>query len=311
MRNNQTKKKETKKKPLHDMTLLDNFLFREAMNVPELFGILVDICMEKHVVFNGKPHVEKVFSAQPDLREIRVDVYSESVHEAVYSIEMQKDNTKNLQKRSRYYQAHVDVQLLEPGERDFNKMKDIYLIMICPFDLFGKGACRYTFHEVCEEYPDLKLKDGGHRMFINTKGTNRSEFSTEFLELLNYINAPVDELEKYTTTERMKQLHEGIQKLKRSREVHDKYMFWWEEVEQYKDEARAEGLEEGRREGRREGKREGESIGEVRGKAAQIVEMGLEFGLSADEILSRLQQKLSISSGEAEEYFRMYSSQQT
>ena len=148
MRNNQTKKKETKKKPLHEMTLLDNFLFREAMNVPEMFGILVNICMEKHVVFNGKPHVEKVFSAQPDLREIRVDVYSESVHEAVYSIEMHKDNTKNLQKRSR--------------------------------------------------------------------------------------------------------------------EVNDKYMFWWEEVEQYKDEARAEGLEEGRREGRREGKREG---GKASGKS--------------------------------------------
>ena len=295
------KKKKEVLKLLRDMTLLDNFLFREAMNVPELFGILVDICMEKHIVFNGKPHVEKVFSTLPELREIRVDVYSESVHEAVYSIEMQGTNTGNLQKRSRFYQGHLDVQLLEPGERDFNKMKDVYLIMICSFDLFGKGACRYTFHEVCEEYPDLKLKDGGHRMFINTKGKNRDEFSQEFVELLDYINAPVEELKRYTTTERMKQLHEGIQKLKRSKEVNDRYMFLWEEIEQYKDEAKSEGREEGRAEGRAEGRTEG--------RAGQIVEMGLEFGLSVTDILARLQEKLNISLDKAEEYFGMYSKQ--
>lgn len=299
------KKKE--RKLLQNMTLLDSFLFRETMNVPELFGILVDICMEKHVVFNGKPHVEKIFSVSPELREIRVDVYSESVHEAVYSIEMQGTNTGNLRKRSRFYQGHLDVQLLEPGERDFNKMKDVYLIMICPFDLFGKGACRYTFHEVCEEYPDLKLKDGGYRMFINTKGKNRLEFSREFVELLDYINAPVEELEKYTTTERMKQLHKGIQKLKRDKEVNKRYMFLWEEIEQYKDEARMEGLEEGRKMGLEIGHAEGHAEGLAEGIAGQMIEMGKEFGLSTNEILCRLQEKINISSSEAEAYLVRYS----
>ena len=302
MTDNKTKKKETKKKLLQEMTLLDNFLFRETMNVPELFGILVDICMEKHVMFEEKPHVEKVFGVLPELREIKVDVYNESMDTALYAIEMQGANTGNLEKRSRYYQSHIDVQMLEPGERDFNKMKDIYLIMICPFDLFGKGACRYTFREVCEEYPDLKLKDGGCRMFINTKGKNRDEFSREFVELMDYINAPVGELEQYTTTDRVKQLHEGIQRLKQSKEVKDKFMFWWEELEQYKD--------EGREEGRREGEQIGEARGEIRGMARQVVEMGLEFGLSVAEILARLQEKLSISLSEAEEYFGMYSKQQ-
>lgn len=70
-------------------------------------------------------------------------------------------------------------------------------------------------------------------------------------------------------------------------------MTWWEEAEQFKD----------------EGREEGERIGEIRGKAGQIVEMGLEFGLSVSEILIRLQEKLSISLSEAEEYFGMYSGQ--
>ncbi|MBP3544544.1 MAG: hypothetical protein J6J86_09975, partial [Lachnospiraceae bacterium] len=115
MTDNKTKKKGAGKKLLRDMTLLDNFLFREAMNVPKLFGILVDICMEKHVMFEEKPHVEKVFGALPELRQIKVDVYNESMDIALYAIEMQGANTGNLEKRSRYYQSPIDVQMLEPG----------------------------------------------------------------------------------------------------------------------------------------------------------------------------------------------------
>ena len=121
-------------------------------------------------------------------------------------------------------------------------------------------------------------------MFINTKGKNRDEFSREFVELMDYINASVGELEQYTTTDRVKQLHEGIQRLKRSKEVNDKYMFLWEEIEEYKDEAR--------------------------GIARQIVIMGLEFGFSMADILARLQKQLSVSLSEAEEYFKMYSGQE-
>lgn len=285
------------RKDLQQMTLLDNFLFRETMNVPELYSIVVNVCMERHFVFKGKPHVEKVFSTVPKKRGIRVDVYNETVDEMIFAVEMQGENTGNLRKRSRFYQGEIDVQLLDAGERDFNRMKDLYLIMICPFDLFGKAACRYTFYEVCEEFPDLKLADGGCRMFINTKGKNRDEFSEEFVEFLDYLNAPVEEAEKYTTTDRMKLLHKGIVRLKQNKEVNDKYMSLWEEIEDYKDEARAEGLAEGRA----EGLAEGQAVA-----AGQIVEMGQEFGLSVNDILLRIQRKLEISQSEAEKYFAIY-----
>lgn len=288
------KEKIEERKPLQEMTLLDNFLFREVMNVPELFKILVNIIMENPVIFLDKPQTEKVFGTSPNLRSIRVDVFNESMDKSIYALEMQSTDTKNLPKRSRYYQSHIDVKLLQPGERDFNELNEVYLIVICPFDLFGKEACKYTFMATCKEYPELKLEDGGYRMFINTKGKNREQFSDEFVELLDYINAPVEEQHKYTTTEAVRILHEGINNLKKSQEVNYKYMQLWEEIEEYKDIARAKGLEEGREAGRKVGLEEGREAGRIAGIAEGRAEGRAEGLGRVVEAVQNVSEKLGI-----------------
>ena len=57
------------------------------------------------------------------------------------------------------------------------------------------------------------------------------------------------------------------------------------------------GREEGRKEGRKEGKAEG------------IITIGLDFGLSEDELLSRLQDKLEIPYETAKEYLEKFGKQ--
>ena len=57
-------------------------------------------------------------------------------------------------------------------------------------------------------------------------------------------------------------------------------------------------FEETRFEGRLEGKLEG--------RAEEIIETGHEFGLSEEEILTRLQKKLGVSLQKAQEYFKMF-----
>lgn len=49
--------------------------------------------------------------------------------------------------------------------------------------------------------------------------------------------------------------------------------------------------------------------GEVRGRATEIIETGLEFGLSESDILSRLQKKLDVSLQVAQEYLAMFGKQ--
>ena len=56
----------------------------------------------------------------------------------------------------------------------------------------------------------------------------------------------------------------------------------------------------------RENEIKGEMKGEIKGRAAEIVETGLEFGLSEQDILERLQNKLKISLQTAQEYFEMF-----
>ncbi len=64
-------------------------------------------------------------------------------------------------------------------------------------------------------------------------------------------------------------------------------------------------FEETRKEGIAQGLAEGEKIGEAKG----IIETGYEFGLSKDDILERLQNKLNISVQKAQEYMSMFGKQ--
>ena len=54
-------------------------------------------------------------------------------------------------------------------------------------------------------------------------------------------------------------------------------------------------------------RQEGEQEGRLEGEAKGIVEIGLEFGLSEEDILAKLQIKLNISLQKAQEYFAVFS----
>lgn len=150
-------------------------------------------------------------------------------------------NTKNLPKRSRFYQSMIDSKLLEPGEKDFNKMNDVYIILIAPFDLFGEGKYMYTFQMTCQESFSVLLNDGATRIFLNPHGTNPEDVSPELVELLHYIENTTQEVADSCTSPRIHKMQERICSIKSSEEVSVKYMQRWEEMEMEKDKARAEG----------------------------------------------------------------------
>ena len=71
----------------------------------------------------------------------------------------------------------------------------------------------------------------------------------------------------------------------------------------------AEGHMEGRIEGRTEGRTEGRIEGRTEGRAEEIVRLGIEFGLSKEDILLRLQGHLDISMQKAQDYFIRFKKQ--
>ena len=235
---NQTKSK----KSLQDLTLLDRFLFAEVMEDTKTFENVLSIILGQDISIAGRPQTEHENRTSPLKRQVRLDVWAEDESDAVYNVEAQKENTKNLPHRSRFYQALIDSKLLLPGEVDFSNMKDCYSIIIAPFDLFGKGLYQYTFQMTCNETGQT-LDDGAVRIFFNTHGKNPEAISPELRELLYYMEHTTENISCSTPRLQENQSHVNI--VKSSEEIGVKYMQEWEEKILEKRKARAEGLAEG------------------------------------------------------------------
>lgn len=230
------------KKSLQDLTLLDRFLFAEVMEDPKTFENILSIILGEDISIKGRPQSEHENRTSPLKRQVRLDVWAEDETDAVYNIEAQKENTKNLPHRSRFYQALIDSKLLDPGEVDFSNMKDCYSIIIAPFDLFGRGLYQYTFQMTCAE-TGQPLEDGATRIFLNTHGKNSEDISPELKELLYYMEHTTEEIS--CSTSRLQEIKNHVNIVKSSEEIGVKYMQEWEEKILEKRKARAEGLAEG------------------------------------------------------------------
>ena len=255
------------RKQLKDLNLLDRFLFAEAMEDSVIMESMLEIILGRDVVLKHLPQTEKEQRKSPLQRFVKLDVYALDTEDNVYDTEVQKENTYNLPKRSRLYQGLIDVRLLPPGEVDFNALKNVFIIMITPFDLFKKGRYRYTFQMHCLEEPDVFLEDGATRIFLNTRGTDRQNVSDELIELLQYIENTTKEVSSQCKSERIQEMHKRIEAIKSNEEIGVKYMQEWEEKIIEKRKAREEGLAEGRAEGRAEGLAAGRAEGEAEGRA--------------------------------------------
>lgn len=136
----------------------------------------------------------------PLARSVRMDVIAMDEEHTVYNTEMQDERKTDLAKRSRYYQALADTNLLKPGIPNYNLLNETYIILIMTFDLFGYKKYQYTFESRCKEVPDLVLGD-----------------------------KTTDEVAESVESVRIKRIHTRVRKVKTSEEVGIKYMQAWEE----------------------------------------------------------------------------------
>lgn len=259
----------SKIKQLKDLNLLDRFLFSAVMEDEKSLESILEIILGTDIALKDKAQVEKELRRSPVNKRVYFDVYGEDIEGTVYDAETQKRNTGDLPQRTRYYNGMVDLNLLEPGE-DYRNLKDTYVIMITPFDLFGKNRYKYTFRMTCEEVPGMALGDGATRIFLNTRGTDAEGVSEELIALLHYFEETTGESAAESNSERIQKLQEKVEQIKNSEEMGIRFMNAFEEKM----------LE--RREGREEGKKD---------VARKMLDMGMKLeiiteatGLSKDEV---------------------------
>ena len=136
------------------------------------------------------------------------------------------------------------------------------MIMVMPFDLFGEGKYKYTFHMSCDEIPGLKLHDGATRIFLNTHGTDEEGVSEELIQLLRYFEQTTEENAAGSHSQKIEKLQKRVEEIKKNEEVGIRYMNAFEE----KMWERREGEMIGEKRGKKIGERIGEKRGEERGR---------------------------------------------
>lgn len=230
-----------KQKTLKDLNLIDRFLFAEVMEDVETGQDILSIILGQDIQLISGSQTEKEYRISPLAKSIRMDVFSVSEEGIVYDIEAQGTYRSDLRKRSRYYQSLMDGSLLESGENNYNLLKDSFIIVITNYDIFDLGKYCYTFEAVCREHPALLLRDGATRIFLNTRGTNKDEVSSELVDFLHYMENSTDEMVLEAGSVRIRRIHERVCKVRQSEAIGMKFMRELEE----KSEARAEGCQAG------------------------------------------------------------------
>ena len=81
---------------------------------------------------------------------------------------------------------HLLDDFLFGSMESYTNLKNVFVILITPYDPFHLNRMVYTIRNACEEVPSLPYDDGAKTFFLYTKGTEGNP-STELLQLLHYM----------------------------------------------------------------------------------------------------------------------------
>ena len=197
--------------------IANDFIFGKVMQDAELCkDLLQRILPDLEIDHIEYPEAQKGIRPDADAKSVRLDVYVKDGKGTVYDIEMQTADTKELPKRSRYYQSMLDLQMIDKGQT-YKKLKPSYVIFICPFDLFDKGRHIYTFENICKEDKSVILDDGAVKIFLNAS-SKQDDVSRELKAFLDYVAGEESE------DEFVKRVAEAVQEAKKNREWRHEYM---------------------------------------------------------------------------------------
>ena len=224
---------------------------------------------------------QKTIDEDRDARSVRLDVYVRDETDRVYSIEMQMADTRELPRRSRYYQGMIDLQLLEKG-LTYRYLNDTYIIFICPFDLYETGRHRYTFAGTCAEDPEVTIQDGTVRIFLNAKGT-MNDVSSSLKAFLDYVAGTV------TEDPFVQELEEAVTEARKNRKWRHEYMTLLMRDQDNLEKGREEGLKLGREQGLEQG-------------IKMMIATLSDFHISQDQIRESLQKRYGLTAEEVARY---------
>lgn len=226
--------------PFSKLSIKHDFMFKKVMRSKRICKHLLEEVLQTKIADISYPETEKTIEPAYDSRGIRLDVTVDDDKHTHYNLEMQVKNIKNpdtgiyvLPKRTRYYQAMIDIESLQKGQ-DYDLLPPTFIIFICVFDFFNEGNYIYTFKKRCLENLHLELPDETTTMFLNTVG-NHGNITNDLKSFFEYVNKEI------ITSDFTKQIDEEVTDIKHNKKVRKEYMLYEAMKMDIKREARAEG----------------------------------------------------------------------
>ncbi len=235
---NEIREKTNNQTEWEKLGISNDFLFGKVMQDAKLCKELLQIIFPDmkidHIEY---PALQKTINMDADAKSVRLDVYIVDNKGTVYDIEMQMADTKELPKRTRYYQAMMDLEMIDKGQ-SYKKLKKSFVIFICPFDLFNEGRHLYTFKNLCMEDKKTLLGDDTAKIFLNTE-SNMEDVNQKLIAFLDYVAG------KKSDDSFVQKLDNAIKNAKQNREWRHEYMTLLMRDQENIEKGIEKGIEEG------------------------------------------------------------------
>lgn len=231
------------RRSLEELNVLDDFLFQEMIRRGEegenFCRILLSTILGKNIR-NVKVTAQKsIAGISPNRHGIKIDAYIEAVEDitdskckdiedveiqtTIYDIEPNKYRTDSEARRTRYYHSLIDSKILKSGI-GYEKLRKVVVIMILPYDPFGKKRMVYRFKTKCMEDDSIEYDDGIETIYLYTKGEEGIP-GKDLRDMLKYIEKSTEE---NVTDKNLREIHRLVNDVRRDEEVGVSYMKSWE-----------------------------------------------------------------------------------
>lgn len=240
----------------------------------ELIEVLLDVKVRDIVFIESQKNIDTAM----DAKGVRLDVYAEDDNNTVFNLEMQTTISRNLAKRSRYYQGMIDQTLISQSE-DYDILKKSYIVFICLKDPFNANLSKYTFSKVCLEDNRIALNDETETVFLNASG-DRTGISDRLQNFLDYLKT-AEATDEFTS-----QVEEKIREVSASSKWRREYMTLEMKFKDIREEGMAQGIAQGITQGS-----QNTLIKLVNDGLISVKDAALQLSISEDDFEKLLQQK--------------------
>ena len=226
---------EAKNVPFEELTITNRFMFSIVFSRKEIAKPFLEAILGIKIHELRDPVPEKTIDVGPVSKGVRYDVFTKEVGPdgetlRSFDIELQMEDTKEIPKRARFYQAMRDSESLSRGEK-YRNLKDLYIIFICPDDIFGKGRAVYRFKNLEVDDPKIEMGDLSFKNFY---------IFNKYREVAE--KAIRDYLEYFATNKAISPETEDIDRLVKWYQTDSntriRYMTWVEELDEAVDRER-------------------------------------------------------------------------